>query len=576
MAQPTQYPSVAQPPRLPLVVITGNRASSYNKDARLVNCYIETDDQGELWVYKRPGLDLWKTNDPGTALGAYQWAGNVYYIVNGTLFRDGVAVPTGTGLDTSGGSYRFSQTLGALPKLIFGNGNKTYTYSGPSVRITSVSTSNIGGTLPADAYYYKVTALTPFGEVMALNEMSVTTIGTTSSNTINWNPIATATGYKIYRGTAAGAESLYYSVGVVTTYVDTGSAGTAGTPPDFGTVSPDLHSIDVDFPVACVKGIVYLNGATYVMNSNGEIWGSVPNSVDVDGDWSAINFIAAQIEPDDGVYLAKQLVYVIAFGQWSTEVFFDAGNPTGSPLGPVQGSKISYGCASADSVQEIDDRLFWISSTKSAAIQVSMMDQLNHQVISTDPIDRLIQSSNLTQVQSLQLKINGHNFYILTLKDINITLAYDIKENLWHQWTDANGNYFPYAFYAYSADRHHVLQHESNGNLYYADTDYFNDDGAQIVVDIYTPVFDANTRRRKHLKIMTFIGDQETGSIIEARCSDDDYGTWTNFRKVDMSLKNPRLIDCGTFTKRAYHLRHRSNTKLRLQAVEVQYDIGSL
>ena len=154
MAQPTQYPSVQSPPRLPLVVITGNRASSFHKDARLVNCYIETDDQQELWIYKRPGLSLWVENDPGTAQGAYQWNGHVYYIVNGTLFRDGVAVPTGTGLDTAGGAYRFSSILGATPKLVFGNGKKTYTYNGTSVIAKTIATSTVGGTLAANTYYY--------------------------------------------------------------------------------------------------------------------------------------------------------------------------------------------------------------------------------------------------------------------------------------------------------------------------------------------------------------------------------------------------------------------------------------
>src|SRR5690606_20128084 len=51
-----QAPSVAVPPRLPLMVITSNRDGSTDKDARLVNCYLEVDDQGELWIYKRPGL----------------------------------------------------------------------------------------------------------------------------------------------------------------------------------------------------------------------------------------------------------------------------------------------------------------------------------------------------------------------------------------------------------------------------------------------------------------------------------------------------------------------------------------
>jgi hypothetical protein len=348
------------------------------------------------------------------------------------------------------------------------------------------------------------------------------------------------------------------------------------------TVSADLHSIDVDFPAQTQKGIVYLNGATYVMDINGQIWGSVLNSVDQPGDWSAINFIAAQAEPDAGVFLAKQLVYLVAFSEWSTEIFFDAGNATGSPLGPVQGSKISYGCRAAGSVQQIDDTLFWISATRSAAVQVSMLDQLSHSVISTESIDRLLQGSSLDSVASLQLKINGHSFYILTLRDRNLTLAYDITENLWHQWTDPNGNYFPFVYYGYAQGNRHLIQHESNGDIYEVDMDFFSDvsdDGVNlvpIVADIYTPNFDASTRRIKQLSMMEFIADQTDGSKLYVRSSDDDYKTWSNFREVRLDVKRPMLINCGSFRRRAYHFRHRSNTPFRIQAVELQYDLGTL
>lgn len=466
-----QFESMILPPRLPLVVTIQNRNRALSKDARLVNCYIETDSQGEVWVFGRPGLSEYSTSPAGTGLGMYHWRGSVYFILNGTLYKDGVTV-TGV-LDQTGGSYRFSAILGATPKLVFGNGVKTYTYDGT-------------------------------------------------------------------------------------------------------TISSDLHTIDVDFPLTTVKGIVYLDGATYVMNSSGEIWGSAINSVDQPGDWSAVNFIAAQGEPDAGVALAKQLVYVIAFGQWSTEVFFNAGVGTASPLGRVDGSKISYGCATAESIQEIDDRLIWISSTKSAAVQVSMMDQLNHQVISDQFIDRLLQSSNLTQVISSQMKVDGHSFYILTLKDKNITLVYDIKEGVWHQWTDTDGNYFPISGYTYSSDRKHYFQHESNGKVYQVDTTFYTDAGSKIIRDIYTPLFDANNSRRKHLSMMRFIGDQETGSIMYVRHSDDDYRTWSNFRAVDLSKQTPTLVNCGTFRRRAYHFRHWANTQFRMKAVDVQYDIGTL
>lgn len=473
----SQVESMVLPPRLPLVVTTSNRNATFTKDARLVNCYIETDESGELWIFNRPGIRAFYSAPAGTGQGCYFWRGDFYHILTGTIFKNGVSFSSG--LDTAGGTYYFSETLGATPKLVFGNGAKTYTTNGT-------------------------------------------------------------------------------------------------------TVSADLHSIDSDFPAATQKGIVYLNGATYVMDINGQIWGSKINSVDQPGDWSAINFIAAQAEPDPGVFLAKQLVYVVAFNAWSTEVFFDAGNPTGSPLGPVQGSKISYGCAAAGSVQQIDDKLFWISATRSASVQVSMLDQLNHQVISTESIDRLVQGSDLSAVRSLQLKINGHSFYILTLADRNVTLVYDIVENLWHQWADFNGNYFPFMYYGYATGRRHLIQHESNGDIYEVDSEYFCDvtDGGgsliPIVADIYTPNFDANTRRVKQLSAMEFIADQTPGSKLYVRSSDDDYQTWSNFREVDLSYRRPRLVNCGSFRRRAYHFRHRSNTPFRIQAVELQYDLGTL
>lgn len=467
-----QFESMTLPPRLPLVVTTGNRGRTFTKDSRLVNCYLETDKQGELWVYKRPGTLEFESQGASIARGIYHWRGDVYSIFAGTLYRNGVSV--GTGLSQLNGVYRFSSILGGTPKLVLGNGLKTYAYS-----------------------------------------------------------VA-------------------------------------------GGLTSDFNTIDPDFPATCVKGIVYLNGATYVMDANGQIWGSAINSVDTAGSWTALNFIAAQAEPDAGVFLAKQLVYVIAFGEWSTEVFFDAGNATGSPLGVVSGSKLSYGCATAESVQEIDDRLFWISSSKTAAVQVSMMDQLNHEVISTDAIDRLIQGSTLADVSSTQLKINGHSFYIITLRDIDLTLVYDINEGEWHQWTDTNSNYFKMMYYTYDSSKRHIFQHETDGKLYYANATYYTDNTSKITVDIYTPNFDASTRRRKQLGQMLFIGDQESGSILYVRSSDDDYQTWNNFRTVDLSEPDPMLIDEGTFTKRAYHFRHTAATALRMQAVEVQYDVGVL
>lgn len=476
MAQqaPTQYESVTIPPRLPLVVLTGNRGDDFHKDARLVNCYIETNQQEELWVIKRGGIleaDAVST-DGEAGQGIFFWRGDTYSIFGGTFFRNGTSVLSG--LDETNGVYRFDSNLGATPQLIFGNGVKTYAY------------------------------------------------------------------------TVAGG------------------------------VTSDLHTIDTDFPATTVKGIVYLNGASYVMNVSAEIWGSIINEVATADAWSALNFIAAQMEPDAGVALAKQLVYIISMNEWSTEVFFDAGNATGSPLGNVQGSKIGYGCANADSVQRMGDVLVWMSREKEAFEQISLMEQLNHQVISTPAIDRLLRGADTSEVYSLQIKLDGHYFYILTLPNSNLTLVYDLVQNWWYQWTDADGNYWPFVDATCDNAGHIILQHEDNGKIYYFNSSYYNDDDQDITVDIYTPNFDANTVRRKTLSMMHFVRDQTPGSMLSVRFSDDDYQHWSNFRQVRLDRKRPRITNCGTFTRRAYHFRHRKNTPFRMQAVDVQYDLGTL
>lgn len=100
----------------------------------------------------------------------------------------------------------------------------------PAPVANTLTTSTTGGTLAAGTYYYKVSAVDNSGETLPSNELSVTTTGTTSSNTLSWSAVSGATSYKVYRGTATNAENVFYTPGNVTSYVDTNAASTAGSP----------------------------------------------------------------------------------------------------------------------------------------------------------------------------------------------------------------------------------------------------------------------------------------------------------------------------------------------------------
>lgn len=461
--------------RLPLVIEPDNRDTTTNRDARLVNAYMETVKRHsadgrvlvETQLYKRPGLLTSSQPSGGAAvgLGVYNWLGDIYSIFGTTLYKNGISKGTVNGTN---GVYAFSSNLGATPKLQLGNGVKAYNYD------------DINGL---------------------------------------------------------------------------------------------VQIVDADFPAAFVKGWAFLDQTTYVMDAKANVQGSGLNDT---VNWDPLNTLQAQIEPDGGVALGKQLVNIIALKQWTTEVFYDAGNATGSPLARVSGAKANYGCLSQDSVQNLDGTLVWMATTRAGTASVVMMDNLKVQPVSTKPVERLLDGISISTIFSWQMKVGQHRFYGLTSKVGNLTLVLDLTERMWSQWTDANGNYFPIVASAVDANMNHIMQHESNGKLYTMSQSYTNDDGALITVDLYTPNYDAGVRRRKFLSSMEFIGDQVPGSTLLIRKSDDDYRTWSTFRTVDMSLKRPFLNDCGTFYTRAHHMRHKANTTFRLQAVELQQGVGSL
>lgn len=190
---------------------------------------------------------------------------------------------------------------------------------------------------------------------------------------------------------------------------------------------------DADYPATTVRGICYLDGTYYVMDPNGQIFGSGLNDPTV---WTALNKLVAQMEPDGGVALSRLLNLIVAFGVYTTEFFYDAGNPApGSPLSPYTSAMLSIGCASAASVAQTNNQLFFLGVTKQKGRQVISLTGTSPQIISTPSVERIINSDDLASVYSYCVKIAGHTFYILTLGTSAITLACDISTGDWKEWT---------------------------------------------------------------------------------------------------------------------------------------------
>jgi len=194
---------------------------------------------------------------------------------------------------------------------------------------------------------------------------------------------------------------------------------------------------DGDYPATTVPGLVYLDGTFYVMDSGGNIYGS---DIEVPTSWNALNRIVAQVNPETGVAIAKQLNYVLAFSSQSIETFYDAANASGSPLGRYEPAYIPLGCASAGSIASLGPDIFFMSQSAKRGRGIYRLSGLSPQKISTPQVDRILDADTLSTVLALCLQVEGQAWYLLTLKGSSLTLAYHIGSGTWQRWTSLSAD----------------------------------------------------------------------------------------------------------------------------------------
>ena len=181
-----------------------------------------------------------------------------------------------------------------------------------------------------------------------------------------------------------------------------------------------------------VPGVVYLDGRFYVMDQAARIYNSAS---DDPSSWAATDFLSAQSEPGQGVAIAKSGQYVVAFKEFSVELFYNAGNPTGSPLSRVEAGLFKIGCASGYSVAAWNDALVWVGQSKQRGRGVWVMNGLQHEKISTDDVDRVINADSLSSVYAYAMRLDGCDLYLLTLVGSSITLVYNFTSKKWCRWS---------------------------------------------------------------------------------------------------------------------------------------------
>ena len=485
-----QARTVALPQRWPLIVQPGNRDATQRFDAKLINGYAEKDrTTGEYQVYRRLGLSAPKYQLSGAGRGMFQWIGNA-------------SVTYGPVTPPSIPPFNCNIIAGYNPLGVY-----TGYISGS---IGSIDNANIGAGISVVSVYDDATVGAVLGITGFSSDPGSTYIVSVTANGVTLN--APSAVYSYNAGTAfwqwnvpvmyfgfivglpypvtinfanSGPQTLIYTAapilvmiaGMTVSILTQGASpvlSTLGSIPSggicrfcqinaaiplllfgdgvTGTYYTDGSTItritDPNFPTSTVPGLAILDGTIYVMTPQGQIFGSA--NLDDPSTWSATNVAVASVEGDLGVYLARQLTYIIAFKQWTIQVFFDNANPSGSPLSPVYGAVINYGCLSAQTVQDLMGALYFVCNSKLGTPQVGVIDNLAFKVVSSPAVDRLLESATInTPFYSFPLHKGGHRFYVLSRLDTGVTLVYDLDQELWYFWQASSGACWPIVAQAY-------------------------------------------------------------------------------------------------------------------------------
>lgn len=322
-------------------------------------------------------------------------------------------------------------------------------------------------------------------------------------------------------------------------------------------------------------GVAYQDGYICVVGTNARMYNS---NADDASTWNALNFITASSDPDGAKGIVRQLNYVVVFGEYSTEFFYDAANPSGSPFSVNQAAKLEIGCADGNSIAKIDQSVIWVGKSKLHGRSVYLLDGGTAPVtISSKYIEKFLNAYTTTAINAYTFKIEGHTFYVMTLVDAGLTFVYDLNSKSWYQWTSYVGGIeapFKGAFYTEFNESYFALD-KDNGTLYLIDTAYTNDNGSNIYFRCVTPIHDGGGTNRKFFPHAEVVGDKVSATAYLSHTG-NDYSSFSSARSVDLSKTRAQLWNLGSDRRRAWQLLVTDNVALRLQALEIDYDIGGL
>lgn len=330
-------------------------------------------------------------------------------------------------------------------------------------------------------------------------------------------------------------------------------------------------------------GLVVLDQTMYVMDTDGQIWGSAVGNAQ---DWTdTLNFITAELEEDKGVFIAKHYSHIVAFGKRTIEFFYNAGNAQGSSLSVRKDTAYNIGCADPQSVWESADTIFFVGKTPGGQAQVYKLQKFELTPISNSSISTLLNDAPSSFIGS-GFTAGGSTYYVLTTtKTVGgevvaiETNVYNELAGVWTTWehTSSSIDGFPFIAFTATGASTEGFGIFTNGDVFTINDDYDPvEDGTALNLKVRIDHFDNGNRNWKFAHQLRCVGDS-TGSsaTMTIKWADDNNKTYSSGRTIDIADSKNKLTRMGRFKSRSHEIDVTTTEQVRLEGLDLEFSEGT-
>lgn len=500
--------------------------------------------------------------------------------------------------------------FGSTDSTIYDGGNSVGAITGRALYMTELLISSVGYVLikssDGTGWYYTSDA-----------RAQTSYTGDTTNGSAVVTSIASTAG--MYSGQAISGTGIPAGTRILTvdssTQITLNANATATNAGVTLTKTPIAKILDADFVTSgsTVTAFVDMDGYVFYANADGYIYNSNLNSVTA---YTSGDRIAAQLSPDPANAIARQKNNVVCWGVSSMEVFFNAANATGSPLSRSPQVSSRIGALDQRSVCSLADDIYYITSAKYGDVQVMRMRNLVSQPISTPQVSKTLGTvvgsggyiylsafqmggqsyvsafaTTATDSTDFLLLEDGDNVLLENGDDIILEsdpnasaafarmLVYNQDLDIWSEWDSDEATYIV-GIGAGSVNQIIAASRVNTGGKIYtirpsSSGEVHTDDGSTYTTEIRTSRIDHDTDRRKFVKSVRLVADDQSTGTVTLEASDDDYGSWVTLGTFDLTTKRKSIARCGSYVGgRAYRLRHSADGAFRAEALEIDYDVA--